>query len=222
MLKTWLERLLPSRRAAAAPAAGNDEDPAVLEHLREYIEGQVAGGFMPAAEIAGAAIESFEGEIAPERLAREAPRLTAEALARHAAEQATWPAVTDCDRLDAAFAALEAQGVVARQDFSCCNTCGSAEIGAEMDDMRAAGRMPRGYAFYHMQDTESAAQGYGVYLSYGAANGADADGLAIGREIAERLTAHGLTVNWDGRINKRIGVDLDWKRRRTDHAAFRA
>src|SRR5688572_15370981 len=48
--------------------------------------------------------------------------------------EAAWTGSTDCDRLNKAFADLEERGVICRQDFTCCGTCGVAEIGAELND----------------------------------------------------------------------------------------
>ena len=136
------------------------------------------------------------------------------ALAAHAKAEASWPQFTHCDRLDAAFAALERKGIVARQNFSCCGTCGSTEIWDEMDGARDAGMPVRGYAFYHMQDTERAVDGDGLYLNYGAVEDGEAAALAIGRAIVEGIEAHGLRTDWNGKWSQRIGVSLDWKRRR--------
>lgn len=130
-------------------------------------------------------------------------------LAAHLAEQATWPAITDCDRLDAAFAALEASGIVCRQNFSCCGTCGAYEIWDEAAALEAAGTPVRGYAFYHVQDTESAVRGYGLYLNYGAAAEGEAAALAIAGEIVAALQQRGLRVDWNGQWSRRIGVALD-------------
>lgn len=129
-------------------------------------------------------------------------------------EQASWPTPTDCDRLDAAFAALEQGGIVCRQHFSCCGTCGAAEIWDEIDTARGAGLDVRGYAFYHVQDTEAAVEGYGLYLNYGAVEDDEAPALAIAHEIVTTLEQHGLRVHWDGQWSRRISISLDWKRRR--------
>ncbi len=134
-------------------------------------------------------------------------------IARHRAEQASWPEITDCDRLDAAFRTLEEKGIVARQHFSCCGTCGSAEIWDEMDAADRAGLPSRGYAFFHMQDTESAVEGRGLYLNYGAKEEGESAAVGIGHEIQQELERHGLTTNWDGQHARRIGLSLDWKRR---------
>ena len=186
----------------------------IIEDLREYIERDVAAGFRSADEIVESAVEVMDGEAEPATLRAAAERLTQTAMARHFAAQATWPAMTDCDRLDAAFAELDRRGIVARQDFSCCGTCGAGEIRAEMEEVVATGRPVRGYAFYHMQDTESAAEGRGLYLAYGAADEGELAALGVAGEIVDTLRTQGLDVAWEGTWDKRIQVSLDWKRRR--------
>ncbi|XBH20376.1 hypothetical protein V5R04_08955 [Jonesiaceae bacterium BS-20] len=46
-----------------------------------------------------------------------------------------------------AFAELAEIGVVARENFTCCGTCGSTEIWNEHDESRQW----RGYLYYHSQ-----------------------------------------------------------------------
>jgi hypothetical protein len=64
-----------------------------------------------------------------------------------------------------------------------------------------------------MQDTESAAEGYGLYLNYGAVEEGEKAALRVANEIIDALQRHGLQTEWDGSWSKRIGVTLDWKRR---------
>jgi hypothetical protein len=71
----------------------------------------------------------------------------------------------------------------------------------------------RGYTFYHMQGTESAAEGYGLYLHYGAVEEGKGPALKVGNEILDALQRHGLKTEWDGTHSKCIGVQMDWKRR---------
>lgn len=153
-----------------------------------------------------------------------------------AAEQEGWPASTDVDRLFEVFAALDRDGIVARADFTCCQTCGHAEIGDE------AGDDARGYVFFHRQDTESAVVGDGVWLAYGSfgepadvepadretsdhepddvepddlepAGRAAAD-EAVAREVVAALTAVGLPVEWNGSAHTRIKVGpMAWQKR---------
>ncbi|WP_394652834.1 DUF6891 domain-containing protein [uncultured Sphingomonas sp.] len=185
-----------------------------LDDLREFIRREVAGGFYDDDAVLRNAADVYGDELDPDILRSNAQAFLREALRDHRAAQATWPEETDCDRLEAAFDALEAQGVVCRQNFTCCGTCGAAEIGDEMDAIEAAGFDVRGYAFYHAQDTEAAVDGGGLYLNYGAVEDDDDASLAIGRLVADELAAHGLTVTWSGNLATRIGISLDWKRRR--------
>jgi hypothetical protein len=141
------------------PAMSIPDLPALLDELHGYIRHEIAAGFDSPDEIVASAFEMLDDEIDPALLRPHAQRIVREVLDMHLAEQATWPAVTDCDRLDAAFAALEAAGIVCRQNFSCCGTCGAGEIWDEMAAAGRAGLHVRGYVFYHVQDTESAVEG---------------------------------------------------------------
>jgi hypothetical protein len=127
--------------------------------------------------------------------------------------EAGWGERTDCDRLDQAFAELESTGIVCRQDFTCCGTCGVAEMALVCGELERGGKDLRGYAFYHAQDTEHAVAGDGLYLNYGDLDGDELASLAIGREIVAVLQSHGLAPSWDERWASRIHVPLSWRRR---------
>jgi hypothetical protein len=185
----------------------------VMDELRATVRGELRMGFTPANEIVGWAL----GDLGEDERGRMRPalehllRVEADALLR---EQARWPEVTDCDRLDRAFRALEKRGIVARQHFSCCQTCGSREIWGEMEDVEHLGLPVRGYTFYHVQDTGEAVAGHGLYLCYGSVE--EDEDATVGDEVVAALREHGLQVEWDGTSEKRIRVLLDWKRRRAD------
>lgn len=127
-------------------------------------------------------------------------------------EQESWGSPTDCERLDEAFEQLKASGILAQHHYTCCGTCGNFEIGVHLDFESSQGRVWRGYAFYHVQDTESAIHGYGQCLSYGSANQEDAASVSIGREIVQVLESHGFATRWDGTIQKRIAFEMEWQR----------
>lgn len=204
-------------RAAPEPAAAPtpvEATPPILDDLRDFIGREVAGGYYDDDAVLRNAADIYADELEPDTLRTMAQAYLREALVAHRAEQAGWPEETDCDRLDAAFDALEAQGVVCRQNFTCCGNCGAAEIGDEMAAMEAEGFVVRGYAFFHAQDTEAAVDGGGLYLSYGAAGRDDDASVAIGRLVVVELTAQGLDVDWSGDLGQRIGVTIDWNRRR--------
>lgn len=211
MASFWERLFGKGPRQDAAPEPANDD---VLADLREQIERDVAAGFDAPEGIVAGAVAAYEDVADPAFLEVHARHFLAGALAAHAAAQSGWPADTDCDRLDAAFAALERSGVVARQHFTCCGTCGLAEIDREIAAAGTKTGPVRGYTFYHWQDTEAAVDGYGLCLYYGACVDGEAPALAIGREIVAALERQGLKPEWDGSWDRRIELPLDWKRRR--------
>ncbi|ETI65375.1 hypothetical protein C100_02385 [Sphingobium sp. C100] len=182
--------------------------------LREQMRRDVLGGFFDEDAILTNAHDLFEEELPRPTLRREASAALRTALAEHRAAEEGWTHMTDCDRLELAFAALEAEGIIARQNFTCCSNCGASEIWDEIEAAQAEGLPAQGYAFFHMQDTESAIEGNGLYLNYGAADQGEAAAIAIGHRIVAQLEDHGLPTEWDGSWGQRIGVPLVWKKRR--------
>ncbi|MGW3892041.1 DUF6891 domain-containing protein [Micromonospora chokoriensis] len=185
----------------------------IEKQIRDFVRRQVALAELPAAAIAAETVEYLADEADPALVEARAWPIVSEELGAHLAEQARWPEVTDNDRLTAAFRALSANGLVARESFSCCQTCGTAEIGGEVP----RGRTARGYAFYHQQDAESGVDGSGVHVAYGLF--AQPPTAEIGEEVAAALRAEGLTVRWDGNAGTRIRVALTWQRRRVGRLA---
>lgn len=124
------------------------------------------------------------------------------------AEQRAWAGETDPERLTRAFAALDAAGITARENFTCCRGCGQEEIGGE------AAEGSRGFVYFHSQCVEGAASGQDLWLLYGGWDGSADTTAAVGREVVEALRAGGLTVRWNGSPDDAIRVTgLDWRRR---------
>ena len=182
----------------------------VVAEVEEYARGVVHGGFTALDDAVEDVTEYFEEEEHP--LTPSTARAVVERVWRErSAEQEGWPETTDVDRLFSVFDALDRDGIVARADFTCCQTCGHAEIGDE------AGEGARGYVFFHRQDTESATAGDGVWLAYGSlgevTDHAAAD-EAVGREVVAALTTGGLPVEWNGSVRSRIKVGpIAWQKR---------
>jgi len=226
-----------------------EEDP--LAFVKDRISMDVRSGFCTDAEVLENAVQTAKvelGDKTAEPAVEEAVRrLVDAAVAEQVAREESWGMDrTDCDRLDEAFAVLEAEGILAHQNYTCCQTCGTAEIHDQMAVAAAAGRQIKGYVFYHQQDTQFAADGSGICLTYGGyipATQEDEDdrrdendgkeedewedvdeeadkvvrasaAVAIGRRVVSALKVAGLKVKWNGNLNKRIEVRLDWRRRR--------
>lgn len=202
------------RGDGASPKVDARKVEELVEELRGYVVNDLRGGYVPLEQIVDRALEVVDAQPHGEAaLRKRAQRILDDGIAAYRAESAAWPEQTDYDRLKQAFAALESQGVVCRQNFTCCSTCGTAEIGGEMDAAREDGGEVRGYAFFHMQDTERAIDGGGLWLNYGAVEEGETAALAVGQRIADAIAAAGLRVEWNGDWNQRIHVPLDWQRR---------
>lgn len=185
----------------------------VLDDLRDFIEYTLLTGFTREEELVEAAVSALAGPVPEATLRPYALKFASEIAQVHRGLRARWPELTDCDRLDGAFAELSRRGLICRQHFTCCATCGSFEMQDELAAALAGGRGVRGYAFYHAQDTESAVDGYGLYLSYGAVAPGEAAALGVADEIIVALQQAGLQTRWNGKWSTRIWVDVDWKRR---------
>ncbi len=192
--------------AAEVPPLGlGDDERAELERrVREAL----AAGYASRADLAELAEEYLvtgdRRPVSPEQARALADRLWLERVA----EQASWRGETDPERLTRAFTALEAAGITARENFTCCRTCGQAEIGDE------AGPGARGFVYFHAQCTEAAAAGHGLALHYGGFDGSSGTTAAIGQEVVAALEAAGLRTEWNRDPGRVITVTpLDWRRR---------
>lgn len=133
-------------------------------------------------------------------------------FAAKAKAERTWPARTDCDRLDKAFAALQSLGVIALQNAGMTMSEGITEV-SEVIYLRDPESVI-GYCFYHGQDLERAAAGNGLMIAFGAINEGGSKKAEIGRLVKDRLERHGFIVAWNGDPETRLEIpDIDWKRR---------
>jgi hypothetical protein len=145
-------------------------------------------------------------------------RAVDEEFARKREAERGWPAVTDCDRLDAVFAKLHGIGICALGNAGYEMSDGYSDV-AEAVAQAATGKY-HGYCFYHGQDVERAVDGHGVMIAFGDLKDREPEGLAVGRTVAAALTAAGFKVEWNGTNATRIDLPVfDWKRRGPPGAA---
>ncbi|MCL8010409.1 hypothetical protein [Streptomyces sp. AS02] len=182
----------------------------VREELEELVRGLLRCGYDDRATLAQDAEEYLvEGDERPVSGAQ-ARQLVDRLWLERLDQQEGWSAPTDPDRLTTAFAALDRAGIVARENFTCCRSCGMSEIGAEAADHGSA----RGFVFFHAQCTSSAADGHGLTLYYGGFDGSEETTGGVGHEVVAALGAAGLPTDWDGSPAQAITVTpLDWRKR---------
>ena len=212
---SWLRNFL-KRPPRPVPLHESAEAVEAVDALVDWARVWVRAGYMTRTQIADTLLDMAEDEgLDPELF--DADGLVAREIADLKAEQLQWPTVTEWDRLDAALEALDMAGIVARSDFSCCGNCGVGEMDEELNRLEARGGRPRGYVFFHQQDTEAAVRGQGLYFNYGGAvTESDAEHAGIARELVSALEGAGLKPSWNGDLARRVRVDVDWKRRWTE------
>ncbi len=124
----------------------------------------------------------------------------------------SWPEITDCDRLDRVFAALDQRGVLCLHNAGYTMSDGHTDA-AEVLAEEAKGRY-FGYCFYHGQDVEHAVIGAGLMLAFDHVDGNVLDKLKVAEAMKEELEEAGFLLEWDGTPDMRINIPrFDWKRR---------
>ncbi|MEU3652758.1 helix-hairpin-helix domain-containing protein [Streptomyces sp. NPDC032161] len=180
----------------------------IREQLEERVRVLLRCGYGTVDELAEAAEEYLVEDGVSPVTGAQAQRLVERLWLERVEEQRGWSDLTDADRLERAFAALDERGITAREHFSCCRACGLGEI------YDAGHEDARGFVFFHLQCTESAAAGQGLSLYYGGFDESEETTTAVGREVAAALEGAGLTVKWDGSPDRAIELfPLDWRKR---------
>ena len=179
----------------------------ILDAIRKW----VWSGFYSPDEVNGMIDDILEAD-ADEQMLRAA---VAPEFARKTEAEKGWPAVTDCDRLDAAFDALASRGVL------CLHNAGYTMSDGHGDASDQLSREPKGkyfgYAFYHGQDVERVIDGGGLMIAFDHVDGDVPDKAKVGAALKEELERVGFAIEWDGTVGQRINIPkFDWKRRYTN------
>ena len=178
------------------------------EELEQRIREVLVGGYASRAELAELAEEYLVTEDRRPVSREQANALADRMWLERVAEQTEWQGETDPERLARAFTALQGAGITARENFTCCRSCGQSEIGGE------GGPDTRGFVYFHTQCTDSAVAGHGLMLLYGGFDGSSVTTAAIGHEVVAALEAVGFPVEWDRDPDRAITItSLDWRRR---------
>jgi hypothetical protein len=150
------------------------------------------------------------GEIDPDWLRAQIE----EEFRRKGVAEATWPAVTDNDRLDRVFESLEGQGILALQNAGYTQSDGLSDVAQFYHEAGGEQSGIQGYCFYHGQDLERVMASGVLWLAFGHVSGEDDKGIEIGQRIKREFEAAGFTVEWDGSVNTRLLVKgIKWMKR---------
>jgi len=189
----------------------------VLDLIKKHIRNDVRAGFDDDEHIIEAALElDYDKLWDAKKLRGVVEEVLMQEITSLNEDEVTWPSVTDFDRLENAFKALEKENILCRHHFSCCGGCGNNK----MWDMFEADPQSKyiGYVYYHMQDTPFAIRGKGLMFNYESFRAPAEDkvtyDLAIGHMLCNELEKQGLAAKWNGTIGQRVGVSMVWQRRR--------
>ncbi|MCW2784178.1 MAG: hypothetical protein JWP74_695 [Marmoricola sp.] len=171
--------------------------------LRSWVGTLVRSGLGTSQDVLDQVVEAVRADLGPDDAADRAARWIAEAEADWVADAATWPDVTDYDRLQRTFAALDAGGIAVLQ--------GCIDHWAARDLLAGTDPAPRGVAWFTPPDVWHAVDEgmLEVNLWHGStANAAPGDQL-LGDVIAA-FAAADLEAHFD---EGRIEVSAFWQRR---------
>lgn len=212
--------------------------------LTDFIELHVIEGYLGPDELVEKTIIEFQDDIAREQLLPVAQKLVYQRIVKRYLEEINWVSPTDCERLDRAFLELNNMGILAKQNFSCCNSCGHKRIERALKNSTKRTRSAKheveltlksqskhsmqpkrkggeiwGYAFFHSQDTDAAVATGELNITFGAADKTSDEALDIaievGKKVVEALKRNGLNTSWDESYLQRVGITgIKWQRRR--------
>lgn len=183
---------------------------------------RVRSGFYTCDEIVASTAESIADEtqgITPQRASRAVRAVVAAEWAAQLERQQAWPPdeSTISEKLANAFSSLERNHkILARMNFTCCQTCGAQALSEDRDDDS------RGYVFFHEQHTEGvvASSGLGgsgggvLPLVYGSFTRSEKKTHEVGDIIVKSLRRAGLRPEWTRETGRVIKVRCDeWRRR---------
>jgi hypothetical protein len=178
------------------------------QYIRDSIKTHVWSGFYDQADTEQMVEDILEDGVD----AAEMQRFIVSEFARKASAEKSWPAQTDCDRLDQVFDALEASGIVALQNAGYTMSDGRSDVGEALNE-RGFDKY-HGYCFYHGQDVERAVNGGGLMLAFGDIEADPTKKKEVGNEICAALAKAGFKTEWNGDPETRINIlVIDWKRR---------
>jgi hypothetical protein len=113
------------------------------------------------------------------------------------------------ENMNKAFNDMRKVGFIARQDFSCCQSCAGSELAREAAKRVQAGKTVNGVVYYHHQDAEGRNEGRNFYLAYGEVDSDKIgkirmDTKTVGERVCEILKKHNVPFEWDGTSKSRI------------------
>lgn len=174
----------------------------------------VRGGFEGRDDILETMTESHfdPDDLGPDDAAWIASEIDRQVAAKRADEK-TWPAETDWDRLDRAFKRIEAKGVLALHCAGTTQSDSISDAGQEYHDRGGKRSGLKGYVFYHQQDVDGALETGELHIGFGTFD-ENTDRTEVPALAVTELVAIGFPVEWSGDPGQRIRIEqIAWRKR---------
>lgn len=115
------------------------------------------------------------------------------------------------------FKTLRKENFLAKQNFSCCNSCAGYELTEIAFEKYNQNKPYKGFVFYHNQNTEDMKRTGFCYLSYGHITHYDENSIPttistidniedVGKRVVEICKELGLYFEWDGNPGSKIKI----------------
>jgi hypothetical protein len=129
-------------------------------------------------------------------------------------EQASWPAITDFDKLVQAFDKLNSSGIIALHNAGVTKQDGEEDCKEIHDELLKKGVSTKGFCYYHWQDVERVVDDNHLLIGFGDFNNNDGEALEIGKQVATALESKGFKLKWDKTVAQRIEItNIKWQKR---------
>jgi len=123
------------------------------------------------------------------------------------------------ENLSTAFATMRKIGLLARQNFMCCQNCGGYAMATKATEMIDEGKKKediKGCVFYHSQDNENKRDGDNFYLAYGTMGTKKYGDIGlsnkeVGKLVCKILSIYDVPYKWNGKEEERILIVQDPK-----------
>ncbi|KAL2822214.1 hypothetical protein BDW59DRAFT_107670 [Aspergillus cavernicola] len=189
-----------------------DIEPDEIENVESRIQDLLNTGFHTKSELIESAIDCFRMNDLGDHpdVPQESDRIVQTLWAEQLRTQSEWldSEFEDNVKLQAAFDNLARKGIVARMHFM------YTQQSADFNIVNEASSTDHGFAYFHAQDTEKAANGFGLIIRFGALNFDDAVTVTVGKQVVEALKNAGLRVRWNGNPDMVIIIKpFKWRRK---------
>ncbi len=179
-------------------------------YIAEQIRLRVWSGYDGPAEVQDMITDILEADADEDMLRAR----VAEEFQRKSEAESSWPAETDCDKLNAAFRALREKGVIAIHNAGWDK---SEAFHNCLEEYQSQGQPENlfGICYYTSQDVDGAVDGHGMYLGYSSTRPEmeEVDAERAGALICSELQNAGLKTEWGGTATSRIKLEIRWQNR---------